>query len=164
MKKVHQWLPPRSCGKVMFSQVSLHQSFCPKGGGSPCVHYPLHWDMRPTLPSHPRHQTWDLHLPRHQTWPTLPHPRHQTWDLHSPPPPTPDMGPLPLATDIWWSSLEACSNLFTWGPSSLPPSVVTFSDGHWNMYGLQAASAHPTGMYSCWNCTLKRLISLVTKI
>ena len=25
----------------------------------------------------------------------------------------------PSATDIWWSSLETCSNLFTWGPT--PP-------------------------------------------
>ena len=23
----------------------------------------------------------------------------------------------PLATGIWWSSLETCSNLFTWGPT-----------------------------------------------
>ena len=29
------------------------------------------------------------------------------------PPPQSDLGNYPLATDIWWSSLETCSNLFT---------------------------------------------------
>ena len=31
-------------------------------------------------------------------------------------PPASDLAPTPLATDIWWSTLETCSNLFTWGP------------------------------------------------
>ena len=39
------------------------------------------------------------------------HPWHQIWG------PTP-----PPITDIWWTSLETCSNLFTWGSSPTPPS------------------------------------------
>ena len=35
--------------------------------------------------------------------------------------------PPPHVSDIWWSSLEACSNLFTWGPN---PTVLTSSGGH----------------------------------
>ena len=68
------------------------------------------------------------------------------------PPPHPilrDMGPryLPPATDTWWSSLETCSNLFTWGPT---PIVLTPSGGHWNMYSWQACDTHPTEMLYCW--------------
>ena len=35
---------------------------------------------------------------------------------------------LPPASDIWWSSLEICSNLFTLGPT-LSPTVLTSSSG-----------------------------------
>ena len=37
-----------------------------------------------------------------------------------------DLGPpaLPPASDIWWSSLETCSNLFIWGP---PASDIWWS-------------------------------------
>ena len=44
-------------------------------------------------------------------------------------PQIPDMRP---ATDIWWSSLKTCSNLFTWGPTPRPP--LTFSGGHQNNF------------------------------
>ena len=38
----------------------------------------------------------------------------------------PDLGypPQPPATVIWWSSLETCSNLFTWGPTPWPPPAT----------------------------------------
>ena len=53
-------------------------------------------------------------------------PRHQTMDLpHS-------------ATDIWWPTLETCSNLFSPGATS--------GGGHWSAYGLQGGNTHPTGM------------------
>ena len=67
--------------------------------------------------------------------------------------------PLPMmhwnmgtcTTDIWWSSLDTCSNLFTWGPNTpLPPAVVISTGGHWNMYSWQADGRHPTGMLSCF--------------
>ena len=60
---------------------------------------------------------------------------HQTWA------PTPSHFP-PLATDIWQSSMETCSNFFTWGPTSPPPPVLTTSFGH------RAGGTHPTGMLS----------------
>ena len=56
--------------------------------------------------------------------------------------------PHPTASDIWWPSLETCSNLFIWGP---PPPVLTSSGGHWNMYGRQVGDMHPTGMQSYIN-------------
>ena len=37
-------------------------------------------------------------------------PLSRTWDLDILPP-----------SDIWWSSPETCSNLFTWGPTPPPP-------------------------------------------
>ena len=37
--------------------------------------------------------------------------------------------PPPPASDIWWSSLETCSILFTSGPIH-PPAVLTSSGGH----------------------------------
>ena len=50
-----------------------------------------------------------------------PSPGHQAWDLPLLPPTlTPDIRHgdlLPPAIDICWSSLETCSNLFTWGPT-----------------------------------------------
>ena len=42
----------------------------------------------------------------------------------------------PSASYIWWSSLETCSNLFTWGPTS--PPVLTSSDGHRYTHSWQA--------------------------
>ena len=80
----------------------------------------------------------------------------QTLDQRTyPPPQTLDLGcnsppqtyPLSLATDILWSSLEICSNLFTWGPTTLP-LVLTSSGGHWNTYSWQVDGTHPTVMLS----------------
>ena len=45
-----------SCGKVMFSVVSVRQSFCP--GASQCDHYHDALDLTASPP--PGHQTWDL--------------------------------------------------------------------------------------------------------
>ena len=39
----------------------------------------------------------------------MPHPGHQTW------------GPT-LTSDMWWWSLETCSNLFIWGPTPTSPT------------------------------------------
>ena len=41
--------------------------------------------------------------------------RHRTWR------PAPPLTLADTDTDIWWSSLEICSNLFTWGPTPHPP-------------------------------------------
>ena len=73
--------------------------------------------------------------PRHETW--VP-----TWIKR---PPTWDMGtyPLPLlpTSDIWWSSLETCSNLFTAGPPPTPMVLIS-GGGHWNKYDWQADYMH----------------------
>ena len=53
----------------------------------------------------------------------------------------------PLASDIWWPRLEACSNLFTWGP----PPVLTF--GGWSTYGGWEGGTYPTGRLSCYLCS-----------
>ena len=48
---------------------------------------------------------------------------------------------LAPATDIWWSSQQNCSNVFTWGPNP-----------HWNwnlVAATEAGGTHPTGMLSC---------------
>ena len=51
----------------------------------------------------------------------------------------------PPCSDIWWPSLETCSNLFTWG--SLPPCT----DIWWLLKDMQLAS----GQYaSYWNAFL----------
>ena len=55
-----------------------------------------------------------------------------TWDFWGPlpqPPPT---------SDIWWSPLGTCSNLFTSGPS---PMGLT-SGGNWNRYGQGKQAVH----------------------
>ena len=80
--------------------------------------------------------------PRHETW--VP-----TWIKR---PPTWDMGtyPLPLlpASDIWWSSLETCSNLFTAGP----PSPTGTDIWWWPLKQVRLASGlyAPTGILSCY--------------
>ena len=51
---------------------------------------------------------------------------------------------LPPVTDIWWLSLETCSNLFTWWPTpTQSPLVLTPSGGH------LAGGTHPTAILSC---------------
>ena len=55
-----------------------------------------------------------------------------TWDF---------WGPLPQpqpTSDIWWSPLGTCSNLFTSGPS---PMGLT-SGGNWNRYGQGKQAVH----------------------
>ena len=47
----------------------------------------------------------------------------------------------PPATDIWWSSLETCSNA-----SDATPLVLTSSGDHRNTYGWQVDGTHHTGM------------------
>ena len=75
-----------SSGNVMFSVVSVHHS----------VHEGLP-ALAPPLPS--GDETWDP-------------PTHQTWD---PPGPSPSTAHY-SASDIWWWSLETCSNSFIWDP------------------------------------------------
>ena len=58
-------------------------------------------------------------------------PRHQTWD--------PSYLAQLLASDIWWLSLETCSNLFTWRPT-YPHSSHTHQYSH-----LVVTEAHTAG-------------------
>ena len=82
-----------------------------------------------------------------------------TWDLtvqgYLPQPPPLDMGPhctVPPSSDIWWSRLETCSNLFTWRPQ---PPVLTSGD-YWTTYGwlkqalLILLESCPVLFYSWW--------------
>ena len=80
----------RSCGKEMFSVVSVHQLFYPQGEGGPHV----------TI----AHGALDL---------TVQVPPNHTLDPQTSEPGSP-------GSDIWWSLLETCSNLFIWGHSPLP--------------------------------------------
>ena len=83
----------RSCGKVIFWQGSVYHSV---QGRSPCVRYP--WCIGLHCAGFPcSGPIIDMEPPWLQ-----PRPRHRTWD--------------PSASEIWWPSLETCSNLFTWGP------------------------------------------------
>ena len=55
------------------------------------------------------------------------------------------------ASDIWWSSLKTCSNLFTWGPTPCYWHLVVATKTHkWESGGM-----HLTGMLSRvrWNGT-----------
>ena len=90
---------------------------------------------------------------------------HDTLDLTVQPPPSPQLWPEPLfthgtwvypwsqpwhpASDIWWPSLETCSNLFH-GPDCTGRLPVLTSGGHWGMFGWQVSSKHPTEMLSCF--------------
>ena len=47
-----------------------------------------------------------------------PSPSFRTWDFMEPP-----------ASDIWWSKLEICSNLFNWGA---PPTQKLKYGGYWS--------------------------------
>ena len=61
----------------------------------------------------------------------------ETWDLGYP--------PVPLASDMWVSSLGTYSNLFTWGQ--------THPHQYWHrsiVVATEAARTHPTGTHSCW--------------
>ena len=82
-------------------------------GAFPCDHYP--WCIGPHCPWSPP----DIGPP-----PPL---------LQALPWPHSDMGHGTLqaiaATDIWWSVLETCSGLFTWGPPT--SSMELTSSGYW---------------------------------
>ena len=101
----------RSCWTIMFSVVSVCQSFCPQG-------VPM-WPL-PTM-------HWTLPYFTISLYKGLPAPvPQQTWDLSV-------QGPLPQplpACDIWWSGLKTCPNFFTWGPPASDiwwPRLETFS-------------------------------------
>ena len=122
------------------SQESVIQSVGGGQVGSGYIICIMHHGIGHIVPT--RHGTWDTHPSptKHWTWdkpfsldigPGI-SPLHYTWDLGYPPvsypqigpriPPSPvDMGPgiLTPVTDIWWSSLETCSNLLTWGHTHL---------------------------------------------
>ena len=96
----------RSCGKVMFSVMSVHG-----GGGSPmwCTDA-LALDL--TVQHPPRSlgpAPLDIGTSLYSD-PPWPQPL-STWDLTVRAP----------AGDIWWPRLKTCSNLFTWGP---PPTTT----------------------------------------
>ena len=88
-------LPPvqRSYGKVMFLQCL---SFC--WGGVLCDHYPRCFGPHYTGPPQPQPcslDIWHRTPSRHGTW----NPRYPTFRHGTPP-----------AGDIWWASVETCSN------------------------------------------------------
>ena len=74
--------------KVVFSYVSVRQ-FVQRGPHVIITHDALNLTVQP--PPQPRHETWNTP------------PQSCPLDMQPPWPPT---------TDIWWSSLETCSNLF----------------------------------------------------
>ena len=59
----------------------------------------------------------------------------------------PTLPPPLYSSNIWWWSLDTCSNLFIWGP----PQLVTSGGCHWkwSTYSVQAGGSDPTGMLSC---------------
>ena len=66
----------------------------------------------------------------------------------TPEPPVNHGIPYPLASDIWWWSLETCLNLFIWGPTLLPPLGATSTGCNWNIQ-------FPSRWYaSYWNAFL----------
>ena len=90
------------------------------------------------------HTSWDIsHGREYPLWTGHTHPTHSGIPPWTYPPPCtypPSLDILTPASDIRWSSLENCSGLFTWGPTS-SPTVLTCSGGH--RIGI------PTGMLSC---------------
>ena len=106
----------RSCGKVMFSLVSV--CLFTRWRVSPCDHYP-----------------WFIGSLCTATPPPIPcynPPRHETWDSLA----------LLTASDTWWPSLETCSNLFTWGPSPPPPRILVTMrcTSYWNAFLFKSLS------------------------
>ena len=77
--------------------------------------------------------------------------------LRSPDQPPPDMGywdllapsSVPRAIDIWWPSLDTCTNLFIRPHCTGPPLVLT-SGGDRSTCDWQAGSMYATGMLSCY--------------
>ena len=124
---------------------------------------PPAWDMGPPLPdtnhgtSLPGYQTRDLPSRVPDMGPPFPDTNHgtslpgyQTWDV----PLLSSLFPVhPFATDIWWSLLEICSNLFNWGPTH------PFTLHHQYWYLVVDAETHtvgkravhiPLGCYLVW--------------
>ena len=66
-----------------------------------------------------------------------------------------DLGTTPPAINIWWSSLETCSNWFTWGPTSHQYWHLVVP--HRNTYGWQAGDTHPSAMLTCCLCFQKQI-------
>ena len=60
---------------------------------------------------------------------------------------------LPAASDIWWWSLETCSNLLIRGS---PGSDIWWWPLKLKHLRFQAGGTHPTGMLSCLNCSCWR--------
>ena len=56
-------------------------------------------------------------------------------------------GPGPYASDIWWSRLETCSNLFTWGPPP-PPRMPTY--GAWLLNNVLSCCLNKTTLSDIW--------------
>ena len=76
-------------------------------------------------------------------WPLSPRPRFTDFTKHG-------TYPLP-ATDIRWSALETCSNLFTWWHTPFQP-VLTSGGGRGNTYVWKAGGTYRSGMHSCLKC------------
>ena len=94
----------RCCGKVMFSIVSVYRG----GRGLMWPSPMMHWTSpcrEPLTPASPPPRTWNLTA---QSSPGFHGLGTRTGTPHG--------------TDIWWSRVETCSNLFTWDP---PPSNGT---------------------------------------
>ena len=111
----HYYRPPTKLWECnVFTHVCLFIR-----GGSLCNHYP--WCIGPhcTTPSQPSQAPP----------PKISH--HQIWDpLASPP-----------TGDIWWPSLETCSNVFIWGRPQ-PTSTDIW------LYGWHVGGTHPIVMLS----------------
>ena len=101
---LYELVPPtnEAAGELVFSQVAVCYSASGGGGG--------HWDMGTHLSI-----TWHLgtytltlhnwHLVVMSEYMDLPPPRY-------------------YVTHIWWSSLDTCSNLFTWESASLTDTDI----------------------------------------
>ena len=123
----------RSCGKLVFSQVSVILF-----RGVPYDHYPscigphctAHSQPRPCPPYHIKQGPLAQSLsPGHHIRQGRPAPTC----------------PWPLTSDIWWPLMETCSDLFTCGPP-----LILISGDHQSMYSWQIGSMHPTIMLSCY--------------
>ena len=99
----------------------------------------LMWAL-PMIPCIGPHCTAPLDI-RHGT-PLIPALSPCKW--HSPPA---RRGSYPV-TDIWWTSLETCSNLFTWAHPFPQYWHIWWSLKH---VLLEGGSTHPTRMLSCLN-------------
>ena len=132
----------RSCGKVMFSVVSVFQAVCPQR--VLCDHYPWcigpHCRGIPLVQAQLPLQTWDLRPPRPGLVP------FRMWDMGPP-------SPTPPASEIWWLSPETCSNLFTWG---LPTPHQ-----YWHLVTTEAGMVGKRAVCILLECITRDLFKLV---